>query len=58
MGKKYKEFQKKIYACLVDYKEKHITRDNGKYKGEEHPEFLPEKFWTSCHVIRWYKREG
>ena len=46
MGKEYKEFQKKIYDCLVDYKRKHITRDCGKYKGEEHPEFLPEKFWT------------
>ena len=46
MGKEYKEFQKKIYDCLVDYKKKHITRDCGKYKGEEHPAFLPEKFWT------------
>ena len=38
--------QKKIYGRLVDYKERHITRDCGKYKGEEHPGFLPEKFWT------------
>ena len=30
MEKEYKEFQKKIYACLVDYKEKHITRDCGR----------------------------
>ena len=45
MGKEYKEFQKKIYDCLVDYKEKYITRDCGKYKGEDNPEFLPEKFW-------------
>ena len=45
MGKEYKEFQKKIYDCLVDYKEKHITRDCSKFKGEENPGFLPEKFW-------------
>ena len=30
MEKEYKEFQKKIYDCLVDYKEKHITRDCGR----------------------------
>ena len=36
MGEEYKDFQKKkIYGCLVDYKERHITRDSGKYKGEE-----------------------
>ena len=46
MGKEYKEFQKKIYDCLVDYKKKHITRDCGKYKGKDNSEFLPEKFWT------------
>lgn len=45
MGKEYKEFQKKIYNCLVDYKERHITRDSGKYKGEDNSEFLLEKFW-------------
>ena len=47
MGEEYKDFQKKIYGCLVDYKERHITRDSGKYKGEENPWFLPEKFWDS-----------
>lgn len=46
MGEEYKDFQKKkIYGCLVDYKERHITRDSGKYKGEENPWFLPEKYW-------------
>lgn len=48
MGKEYKEFQKKIYACLVDYKEKHITSDCSKNKGEENPWFLPEKYWDEC----------
>ena len=43
--KSYEEFKAKVYANLVSYKEKNITKECGSFKGEEKEEFFPESYW-------------
>lgn len=47
MNKKreYETFKNKVYSYLISYKDDKITKDCGCYKGEKHPEFLPENYW-------------
>lgn len=42
--KKYKDSQKEIFSFLINYKNSHITKENGQYRGKIYDCLLPERY--------------